>query len=471
MSSFSALNGAYTSLNAQRIALEAVGQNISNVNTPGYTRQRVNLEAITGGTQPTMTGTARGLGVRVTSVERLGDLFAETKLRTQTSSASRLGAVAAGWRLVETSVKEPSEKGLAAGLDTFFTSWQDVANRPDDTAAKAVLLGNANSLVAAVADSYRAAESQWVATRDQASAIADDVNTTAVAVADLNARIRDAQVSGVPANELIDQRGVLLTDLASLVGGEVRARADGTIDVMVGGNALVRGDQTYAVAVHGTSALEGLAGASSMPDDGWGAHAGPPRLVWAASGDTAGATGGRLSGLVDTLATDGPFAGMAASYDALVTTIAAEVNALHSSLPGHDGVTRDFFSFAPGLNPALGLRVAVTDIAHLTTGVPGEVEGSIATAISKLSGARDLWGGAVVDLGVSTRAAVRRAEAAEHTRGIAEGQLLSHTAVDLDEESVNLVMYQRAYEAAARVLTTVDEMLDTLINRTGVVGR
>src|SRR5690606_27891692 len=110
MSSFAALNGAYTSLTAQRIALEATGQNISNVNTPGYTRQRVSLEAITGGTQPTMTGTARGIGVRVTSIDRLGDVFLETKFRAQTASASRLDAMAGSWRLLETSVQEPGEK-------------------------------------------------------------------------------------------------------------------------------------------------------------------------------------------------------------------------------------------------------------------------------------------------------------------------------------------------------------------------
>lgn len=471
MSSFAALNGAYTSLTAQRIALEATGQNISNVNTPGYTRQRVSLEAITGGTQPTMTGTARGIGVRVTSIDRLGDVFLETKLRAQTASASRLDAMAGSWRLLETSVQEPGEKGLASTFDTFFAAWQDVANRPDDTAAKAVLLGNAHAVVDGIADGYRAAESQWNATREQASAIADDVNTTAAAVADLNARIRDAQVSGVPANELVDQRGLLLVSLSSLVGGEVRERADGTVDVMVGGNALVRGDDAYAVAVHGTSALDGLTNLGTEPAGGWGSHEGPARLVWAASGDSTGATGGRLTGLVESLAADGPFAGMASSYNTLATTLAAEVNALHSSQPGHDGVTRDFFSFGTVASPALALEVAITDVSELVTGVPGEIDGSIAAGISKLTGARDVWSGAVVDLGVNTRAAIRRAEAAESTRVIAESQLLSQTAVDLDEESVNLVMYQRAYEAAARVLTTVDEMLDTLINRTGVVGR
>ena len=97
MSSFAALNGAFTSLTAQRIALEVTGQNISNVNTPGYTRQRANLEALASGVKPTMLSSegVRASGVKVVSVDRLGDIFLETKVRTQASTAARLTAAAA----------------------------------------------------------------------------------------------------------------------------------------------------------------------------------------------------------------------------------------------------------------------------------------------------------------------------------------------------------------------------------------
>lgn len=467
MSSFAALNGAFTSLTAQRIALEATSQNISNVNTPGYTRQRANLQAITTGGAPTLFGSdaVRSSGVQVTSVDRLGDIFRETSLRTQTSSSARLTTMAESWTLLEASVAEPSEKGLAAGLDSFFGAWQDVANRPDDAAARSVLLGSASSLVTDIAAGYRAAETQWDATRAQADALATDVNTTATAVADLNGRIRNALVAGESANALIDQRGVLLEGLAGLVGGEVRERPDGSVDVMVGGNALVRGDRATAVAVHGSAKLAELG--TTVPAGGWPAHEGPPRLAWADSGAPTGATGGRLAGLVEVLAPadqGGAIANMAQVYDTLATTLATEVNDVH---PG-------FFAIdsTPGSNgAALSLDVAITHVDQITTGADGEVDGTLASEIAELRGARALWSGAVVDLGVNTRTVTRRADAAESTRANAESQLLAQTAVDLDEESVNLLMYQRAYEAAARVLTTVDQMLDTLINRTGVVGR
>lgn len=472
MSSFAALNGAFTSLTAQRIALEVTSQNISNVNTPGYTRQRADLAAI-GGTAPTLFGGSdtRATGVKVTSVERLTDIFLESRLRTQTASSSRLTAIAESWSLLETTLAEPGEHGLAAGLDTFFNAWHDVANHPADGAAKAVLLGDAASLAADINAGYRAAEEQWDATRTQVDALAQDVNTTAAAVADLNLRIRDAVNAGESANALMDERGLLLSDLAHLVGGEVRQRPDGTVDVLVGGSPLVEGGQANAVAVHGSPRMADLGG--TPPATGWGTAEGDVRLVWADSGQPSGATGGRLTGLLDVLAPaeqGGPLAGLAQSYDTLATTLAGEVNALHSSLPGADGVLRDFFAFDAG-RPALTLQVALSDISQVTTGVAGEVDGSLAARIAELSDARTAWASAVVDLGVDTRTAVRRAGAAENARATAEAQLLSQTAVDLDEESVNLVMYQRAYEAAARVLTTVDEMLDTLINRTGVVGR
>ncbi|MCM3661976.1 flagellar hook-associated protein FlgK [Georgenia satyanarayanai] len=473
MSSFAALNGAFTALTAQRIALEVTGQNISNVNTIGYTRQRAGMEAITGTARPTMFATsgAPATGVRVTSIDRLGDIFLETKLRTQTSSTARLEAVAGSWSLMETTLKEPGENGLAAGLDTFFTSWDDVANRPDDAAARSVLLGNATALTSAIANGYRAAAKQWDSTREQAAAMAVDLNTTAAAVADLNGRIRDAQVAGDNANGLIDQRGVLLDGLAAMVGGEVRERADGSVDVMVSGNALVRGDRAYAVAVHGSATLADLRSAGTEPPEGWGSKEGPARLVWAATGSSAAASGGRVAGLLDVIAPDGPVANLASSYNELATTVAAEVNALHSSVPGADGTSRDFFAFSAGATPpALSLGVAVTS-DQVVTGNPGEVDGTLAARIADLAGARDQWAGAVTEIGVSSRSATRRAQAAESTRATAESQLLSQTAVDLDEESVNLVMYQRAYEASARVMTTIDQMLDTLINRTGVVGR
>ncbi|WP_127126497.1 flagellar hook-associated protein FlgK [Georgenia sp. SYP-B2076] len=490
MSTFSGLNGALTSLVAQRQALEIAGQNIANVNTPGYTRQRANLQSIEGSAAPSMNSTAgAGLngGVNVTSFDRLGDIFLEARTRQETSSAAYLDAIAEAYSLLESGIAEPGEKGLSAQLDTFFTSWEDVGNRPDDPAARAVLLENASALVARIATGYRAVESQWEATRTQADALKTEVNTTADAVADLNGRIRTITVSGGSPNALIDQRNQLLTSLASLIGGEARAREDGTVDLMVGGNALVRGDKANHVEVEGASTLSALGTPPGATD--------PVVLTWKGSGNTVGATGGRLAGLLAVLApsngsgTGGPLAEMASKYNALVTNngvpstgLVDVVNAAHQGGYLPDGTTGGPFFTAPPYSgaAALSVKVEVPNITGVATvgkdaagiGPLGPMDGSNAEKISRLAGGVGaLWSRTVVDLGVQTRTATQRAASAESTRSVAEGLLLSQTGVNLDEETVNLMASQRAYEAAARVITTVDEMLDTLINRTGVVGR
>ena len=130
-----------------------------------------------------------------------------------------------------------------------------------------------------------------------------------------------------------------------------------------------------------------------------------------------------------------------------------------------------------GAATALGLSVAVTDPADIRAGDPanGGHDGSVADAISQLGtdpdGPDSLWRDFAVGLGVQTQAATQRATVLEAARSTAENLQLSQASVDLDEESVNMLAYQRAYEGAARVLTAIDEMLDQLINRTGVVGR
>ncbi|KAE8764074.1 flagellar hook-associated protein FlgK [Georgenia thermotolerans] len=482
MSTFSALNGALTSLIAQRQALEIAGQNIANVNTPGYTRQRANLQAIEGTAPASMIGAGSSVngGVLVTSIDRLGDVFLEARVRQETSSAAFLDAVADAYALLESTIAEPGDKGLAAQLDTFFTSWQDVANRPDDDAARAVLLENANTLVARVASGYRAVEAQWQAARSQAAALATDVNSAADAVADLNARIKAITVSGASPNALIDQRNQVLTQLSGLVGAEARLREDGTVDVMVGGNALVRGEKANHIVVEGANTLRDLAVTPPARDKG------QVRLLWADSKNDVGATGGRLPGLLSVLApanangTGGAIAELAGRLNSLVTNdqktgLADVVNAQHlagESRPGVGGTP--FFGMTNGEPAALSLRVLITDVADIAAGLPGAGarDGSNADKLSQLANdVGALWSHAVVDLGVNTRTATQRAMSAEATRAVADGLLTSQAGVDLDEETVNLMAYQRAYEAAARVITSVDQILDTLINRTGVVGR
>lgn len=479
MSSFSGLNTALTSLIAQRQALEVTGQNIANVNTPGYTRQRAALQGIDGSTGATLHSlpTNNAGGVKVAAYERLGDIFLETRLRQESSAASRLSSLAETWSRMENGLAEP-ENGLSTELSEFFTLWEDVANQPGDNTPRSVLLSGAQGLVTSLQSAYSNVRTQWETLRSQTEAVAVDINTTAEAVADLNARIKSITVAGGTPNDLIDQRAVLLTQLSELTGAEARYRDDGTVDVMVGGNALVRGSVVSQVAVHGTREFSQLPDASGLADPE--PHEGVVRLVWADTGSAVGATGGRITGMVTGLGPadlGGPLAGLAETYNELAIELATSVNAIHTTGQTTEGEPgQNFFTdFPAGYSgiAVLDLEVLITNGDDIAVAEPGggALDGSIADAISQLSSASDLWAQAVVEIGVQTRTATQRAEASEFTRANAELQLLSATGVDTDEETLNLLAYQRGYEAAARLLTTIDEMLDVLINRTGVVGR
>ncbi len=476
MSSFSTLSTALSSLHSQRAALDVAGQNIANANTVGYTRQRAETASVSANAAASRfsSGLTVGQGVKVTGVTRLGDVFADARVRSTTSLAADLAARATTYARLESTIAEPSDKGISAQLAQFWAGWQDVANNPSDPAPGQVVIESATILAEAIASGYRAVRTQWDETRAQSVAYVEEVNSAAASLAELNQTIRSVTVSGGNANELLDRRDLLATQLAELTGATTRLQDDGTVTVSVGGNHLVAGDTSHRLNLVGSTTLAGAAGDT-------------PRIEWArTSAGPVTLDGGLLAGHVASLVgerpdgTGGVLAEAAASYNRLATQLHDRVNAVHATGTTTAGVAGgEFFgtSAVPGTPPALGLTVAVTNPADIAAGAPGNgaYDGSIADAIGKIGTSVDSpdrgWSAFVVDLGVRSQAALRSAEVSEQSRATAALVQLAGSSVDIDEETVNMLAFQRAYQGAARVLTTVDEMLDTLINRTGVVGR
>ncbi len=468
MSTFSGLSTALSSLNAQRQALEVSGQNVANANTVGYTRQRADLTSVGPQTSTALfAGTsATGNGVRVGGLARLGDMFLDARVRSETGNAAFAATRAEVYARLESTVAEPTDRGVSEALTTFWAGWQDVGNSPDSDPARAVLLEGATALAERLSSGYGAVATQWAQARTELSTALEDVNATAKSVAMLNDQIRGVLTSGGSANELVDQRDVMVVSLSRLVGATAVEREDGTMDVMVGGNALVRGDKSHLleVAPGGARTLE-------TADAGI-------TLQWQATG-TPVAASGEVMALVTALAPtrdDGILASAANWYRTTAEKLADDVNGVHRGSLTEAGAAGSEF-FKVGTPPDNLLQVAVSDIADIAVAAPGKgaLDGSRADAMAELStsagGPDETWSSFVVTLGVGSRSAAQRAVVSEATRSTAEKLQMSGASVDIDEESVNMLAYQRAYEGSARVLTAIDEMLDTLINRTGVVGR
>ncbi|GAA3335675.1 flagellar hook-associated protein FlgK [Amorphoplanes nipponensis] len=459
-SSFGGLNTALTSLYAQRRGLDVTGQNIANANTEGYTRQRVDMQAQVGSLSTAMYARTDGLGtgVAVSAVQRLRDEYLEHRGRAEHGASAYLASQSASYTAIEDAFAEPSDTALAAQLRDMWGGWNDVANNPQLAAPRSALIQQS----ATVADQLNAAQDslarQWSQGRTQMSAYVDDVNVTAKSVAQLNDSIIMANASGLTVNELEDRRDLLAMKLAQLTGATTAKRENGGMDVFIGGSTLVTGKTTREVA---------FVGASRLLDQA----ADPVGLVWKEDASQKIQAGGTMGAAVDTMTAIIP--GLSADLDAVADNLINSVNAKHRDGFSVDGSTGlDFF----GRNPDGSVTVLIKDPDKVAvSATAGTLDNSVADAIADIGDAADgpdrQYQSMVGQLGVSSQGTTRRAEiqavVTEQVDAAREGE----SGVNLDEEMTNLLTYQRGYEAASRVLTTIDSMLDQLINRTGLVGR
>jgi len=389
----------------------------------------------------------------VAQVARLTDRLAASRLELASGDAATASTRAGVLATVQAGFAEPSDDGLQAKLGAMWAAWDNLAQQPvgdAGAAARVTVVASSEEVAATLRAGAERTASTWTDVRTELGTLETEVNSISQSISELNRMVVATTATGAPAHELADQRDVLVRQLSALVGATSAERPDGSVDVLVGGEKLVSGQTARTVAVSGPAAMTGAGTA-------------PTSVVFTDTGATA-AVGGTAGALTEALSTTLP--DVMAGYDRVAASVATQVNDLHGDPP--------VFTAADG--------GAVT-AASLTASIPpGDVRAgtagtdvSAAQAIAGLAGTADgpdgQWRTFAVGYAGEASAAIVRASAAEAAAASAQGVLTASTAVDVDSEMVDLLTFQRAYEGAARVLTAVDEMLDTLINRTGVVGR
>ncbi len=464
--SLSSLNTALTALRFNRVSMDVATNNIANATTEGYTRRRVVGESIGSTAVPALWSRqsgAEGLvgrGVTVGSVDRLNDPFLDARSRREHSTQAYLDVRASSLSRVETGLGEPGDKGIAATLTAFRSSWHDLANDPGSSAARGQVIARGQALVDSVRAQVAGFDAEAGDQRGRLLAAVGEVNTAAIELAATNKAIAAASLDGVDGSGLLDRRDQLATRLAELVGGTATPGANGVLDVSVNGVALVSGSVAGRLALTGGVTPTGAADGAPI------AYA----ITSGASTTAVGAgLGGTVGAVTDLLTTTLP--AYVDGLSAVVTTLADEVNALHAS--GYDltGATgRPFFSFAPG-DPARTLSVAVTDGSQVAaSALPGGVlDGSRADALAGAGQSEDAYRRLVTSFGTEVSSAQRLSGTQQLLTTQVDSAREQLAGVNLDEEMVSMLSAQRAYEAAARVMTVVDSVLDTLINRTGLL--
>jgi len=455
LSDFNGLQIALSSLYAQRKALQVTGQNVANVNTEGYSRQRVEMVANAGPSTPAIESRYNGVGMGVLTGDttRLRDQFLEVRGYQEHAVDAGLKESQSVLSRIELAFDEPSDAGLSKLISGFLASFDDVANNPDDLAARAQLVEQGKTLMAGFTQLDSALATQRQSSIEELSSLVDEVNQSAARIAELNQNISSAINNGFSPNELMDQRDLLVAKMAEQVGVTVRPGENGTINVFIGGTAIVRDTHVSPLRLDvGTDPAQTV------------------RVVWAADSYPAGVTGsagGLVSGANDVIPR------YRSGLANVAQQLADDVNALHRTGYALDGSTnRDFFvtdsSGRLVVNPAIASDPSLVAAA---ASAGATRDGSVAQQIAELTGVGDTYHRLVVGLGVESQAANRRVEVQaaiiEHVDGARE----SAAGVNLDEEMASMLQFQHAYDAAARFLTAVDQTLDTLINSTGLVGR
>lgn len=265
------LNVGTSALLSLQRAITTTGHNIANVNTEGYSRQRVNLETLI----PQLSGGSYiGSGVATESIERIYDQFLTSEVRNRTTSQSGFEAFANLSSRLDSLLADP-EVGLAPTLEGFFGAMQDVSNNPGSLPEREVLLGEAQVL----ADRFHYLDSNFRSLEGELNVRIEtsvsDINSLARSIAELNEQVVRATAAGggAPPNDLLDSRDQLITELSEKIGVTTVAQSDGSINVMVGnGQALVVGFsaqqlQTFDNPYDGTQTLVGIAGPSGSVTD------------------------------------------------------------------------------------------------------------------------------------------------------------------------------------------------------------
>lgn len=447
-SSFSGLTRASAALAAQQYALEVTGQNVANASTPGYTRKRAELAEVgpVSGTPQLYATQPHVAGVTVNGTSRLNDMVLDARVRTEHGKDGYAKTSSAQLSGIEGLFNEPSDNGLGEQLNDLWNAWSTVANSPDNLPARTVLLQKAG----AVADRLNATAS----TLSQLGASAQQqlqqnmltINTTASSLAQVNAALAIAHATGSDANSLADQRDSLLMSLADVSGAQAILQPDGSATVTLGGQTLVAGSTASTAAVNSAGQLT-------------------------VGGAAAGAAGGSTQGLLDAVTITIP--GYTAQLDGVAAALANTVNTAHQA--GYDLSGAAGGPFFTGTTAAT-IGVAISDPAKVAaSGVPGgNLDASNAVTISRLGtatgGADEAYRALVTTIASQSRSASQAASTQDAVTSSVDAQRQSVSGVSLDEETSNMLTFQRAYQASSRVLTTVDDMLDTLINKTGRVG-
>lgn len=451
----SILSIARTAIHAHQMAVQVTANNISNAQTPGYTRQRASLVS---GTPVQIYPHWLGTGVGVHDVVRVRDQLLDGAVRRDGAQAAGFGIRRDVLAQAEAVLGEPSETGLSAGLDAFWAAWSDLANDPTSGSAR-VAVQQRGAQVASALNGFDRRLGELAdnsVLRFQASV--DELNGLLRQVAELNERIVAAEVGGSTAGDLRDARDRAVDEISQIADVRVLQRSNGTYNLVIGGANVVDGNDARELEAH-------------VQNDEFGR---PIAFTLTERSQTLGQVGGRLGGLMNAA---GDLRQLREQLDVFAAALVERINAVHTRAGEGEEPGPPFFEPGEGRAATIRLSDAIRDDpGAIRAGLPsiGSTDNSIALELAEfrdlrfggtLGGKsfgeffRDVAGG----VGFKVADAERSTAAAETLAMQALNRRDSMSGVSVDEELILLMRHQQAYTAATRLVNVADEMMQTIL--------
>jgi flagellar hook-associated protein 1 FlgK len=519
-STFHGIEISKRSLFTQQAALNTTGHNIANANTPGFSRQVVNMAAsipmeALGMSRSNVPGQL-GTGVEFSSITRVRESFLDDQFRNENKSLGNWNIQADTLDKLQSIMNEPSDSGLRTVLDNFWKSWSDLSKDPENVTGRKIVRENAIALTDALNQTSKQLSDLSSDLTNNIQVKVNEINSTITTISSLNAEIQRVEGLGDDANDLRDQRDLLTDNLSKIVNVTVTNTPQG-YDISVGGLNLVTGGTSNATSV---SALTSAFGSGDGTGD---LKSGEVFGMMTSRDKYVSDYQNQLDTLANTIANGDikvtipagsmipegtvlngvTYTGANRTLTSDITTTVQGLNGLHKlgytfDTPAKTG--EDFFTSNNGtitassirLNPniAADSSLIATSLRTIGTG-PSEtaVKGNntLAVLIAQLkdtpyaftSSGNGITSGTIDDylrsivgqMGVQGQEAARQYANQQALVEQVDSRRQSVSGVSLDEEMSNMIKFQHAYGAAARFMTTYDQILDKLINGTGMVGR
>ena len=454
-------------MTAQQVGVEVTGQNLANANNPAYARQTVRLQTST----PTPTGIGmEGTGVEAVSIQQVRDQLLDSQIQSESSVGGYWNSQQSALQNAQTQLNEflnlnsasgtssstTDTQGLSSQLNNLFNAFQSVATSPTDPSARLSLVNAAQSLASGFNQASQSLSTLNGMLNNSVSNDVTSANQLLSDIASLNNQIAKATASGGNANDLVDSREQDLENLSKLVNIQTASNSDGTVSVSIGGQELVTGNKL-------TDTL-----ATYDPGNG-------QLLVQTATSATPlSLSGGSIQGAID--ARDGALASLRGGLDTMASSLITQVNGIYKNgydLNGNSGA--EFFTGSDAATIGVNQNL-VNDPSQIQASGTANAAGdnSIALQLAQL-GQQSIAGlnnqtfsGAyaqdVQNFGNALSNANDQVGNYNSVSKMLLNQRDSVSGVSLEEETTNLITYQKAYEASAKIIATVNEMLQTVIN-------